>query len=129
MATTTARSILLVEDDLDMQLLVRLTLRPDPRLEVKAQSGSAEDALAALDEVEPDLILLDDGLEGHLRGLRVAPWLKVRAPEAKVLLFSALDLRLEAKAEPAVDCFLRKDRIRELLTVIQRLLGLDAAEA
>ena len=128
MATTTARSILLVEDDLDMQLLVRLTLRPDPRLEVAAQSGSAKDALAALDEVDADLILLDHGLDGDVPGLRAAPMLKERAPAAKVLLYSALDLRYEARAEPAVDCFLRKDRIRELLTVIQRMLGLDDAE-
>ena len=128
MMTSELHSILLVEDDPDMRLLLQLTLRSDPRLDVAAEAASAEDAIRLVDEVEPEVILLDHGLDGDVLGLHAAPILKAHAPDAKVILFSALDLRNEARAEPAVDYFLRKDRIRDLLGTIQSLLGLGAAE-
>ena len=122
-------SVLLVENDLDMRLLLRLMLRADPRLEIAGHAGSAEDALPLVDELDPDLILLDHGLDGDVLGLQAAALFKRRSPRAKVLLFSALDLRHEARAMHAIDCFLRKDRIRDLVSVMQRMLGLQAPEA
>ena len=127
--TRPARSILVVENDLDMRLLLQLTLRADPRLEVAGHAASTEAALRLVDELDPDLILLDHGLDGDVLGLHAAPLLKERSPRAKVLLFSAFDLRHEARALHAVDGFLRKDRIRDLVSVMQRMLGLEACEA
>ena len=114
-----------VEDEPDMRALIGLTLRRDPRLEVVGEAASAEEALAVLDTCDPGLIILDHGIEGEMMGLQAAPLLKAKAPEAKILLFTAFDMRREASLEPAVDEYLRKDRIGELLPTVLRMLGLD----
>lgn len=116
-----------VEDEPDMRALISLTLGRDRRLELVGEAASAEEALAVLDTCEPGLIILDHGIEGDLMGLDAAPLLKEKAPLAKILLFTAFDMRREASEEPAVDEFLRKDRIGDLLPTVQRLLGLDRA--
>ena len=114
-----------VEDEPDMRALIGLTLRRDPRLEVVGQAASAAEALAVLDTCDPGLIILDHGIEGDLMGLQAAPLLKAKAPAAKILLFTAFDMRREASLEPAVDEYLRKDRIGELLPTVLRMLGLS----
>jgi DNA-binding NarL/FixJ family response regulator len=116
-----------VEDEPDMRALIALTLGRDSRLELMGEAASAAEALALLDSMEPGLIVLDHGIEGDLMGLDAAPLLKAKAPQAKILLFTAFDMRREATAEPAVDEFLRKDRIGDLLPTVQRLLGLNVA--
>ena len=116
-----------VEDEPDMRTLIGLTLRRDPRLEIVGEAASAEEALAVLDTCDPGLIILDHGIEGDLMGLQAAPLLKAKAPAAKILLFTAFDMRREASLEPAVDEYLRKDRIGELLPTVVRMLELDVS--
>ena len=60
-----------------------------------------------------------------MTGLVAAPLLKQAAPTTKILLFTAYDLAGEARAEPAVDAYLRKDHIHLLLATVKRLLGLE----
>ena len=120
---------MVVEDEPDMRALIGITLRRDPRLEVVGEAASAEEALAILDSCEPGLIILDHGIEGEMMGLQAAPLLKAKAPMAKILLFTAFDMRREASLEPAVDEYLRKDRIGELLATVQRMLGLNSGVA
>lgn len=71
------------------------------------------------------MIVLDHGIEGDIMGLDAAPLLKRKVPTAKILLFTAFDMAKEAAAEPAVDGYLRKDRVNDLLPTVQALLGLD----
>ena len=118
-----------VEDEPDMRMLISTMLRRDRRLELLGEAASAAEALSMLDSVEPGLIVLDHGIEGDIMGLEAAPLLKEKAPAAKILLFTAFDMQREADAEPAVDGFLRKDRIDQLLPTVQRLLDLDGAPA
>ena len=117
----------IIEDEPDMRALIGLLLGRDPRLELVGEASSAEEALVMLDTVEPGLIVLDHGIEGELMGLEAAPLLKQKAPMAKILLFTAFDMRREANEEPAIDEYLRKDRIGDLLPTALRLLGLNAA--
>ena len=121
--------LVIVEDEPDMRMLISMMLMRDPRLELTGEAASAEEALEVLDSVEPGLIVLDHGIEGDVMGLQAAPLLKAKAPAAKILLFTAFDMRREAEEEPAVDGYLRKDRITELLPTVQRLLDLDVASA
>ena len=118
-----------VEDEPDMRMLISMMLAKDPRLELLGEASSAEQALAVLDSIDPGLIVLDHGIEGELMGLDAAPLLKAKAPNAKILLFTAFDMQREADAEPAVDGYLRKDRIDQLLPTALRLLDLDGAGA
>ena len=114
-----------VEDEPDMRLLIALALRRDPRLELVGEASSAGEALALLDTVDPGLIILDHGIEGDVMGLQAAPLLRAKAPQARILLFTAFDMQREASLEPAVDGYLRKDQIDRLLPTALRLLELD----
>jgi two-component system response regulator DesR len=117
--------LVLVEDDPDYRLLIRVALGADPRFEMSGEAPSLESGIELAREAHPRLIILDHNLEGELVGLSAAPRLKAAAPDAKILLFTAYDLEAEARREPAVDAYLRKDEIRKLLPTAQRLLGLE----
>ena len=118
-----------VEDEPDMRMLISMMLANDDRLELLGEAASAEEALDVIDALDPGLIVLDHGIEGELMGLDAAPLLKAKAPNAKILLFTAFDMSREAAAEPAVDGYLRKDRIDQLLPTVLRLLDLNGVDA
>lgn len=116
--------MMVVEDDADMQMLIELTLGADSRLEVTGRAATATDAVELAKEMQPDLIILDHFIFGDIMGLEAAPDIKQAAPDAIILLFSSHDLKAEASREPAVDEFLFKNNISDLLPTVQRLLGL-----
>lgn len=116
--------LVLVEDDLDMREVIRFTLLQDPRLEIVGETSTADGAIEMARGMGPGVIILDHSIEGEIMGLEAAPLLKAAAPGAKILLFTAYDLAGRAAAEPAIDAYLRKDSIRELLPTVLRLAGL-----
>lgn len=123
--TTGRNDLVLVEDDADYRLLIRVTLGADPRFEMTGEAPTVESGIELAREAHPSLIILDHNLEGEMVGLAAAPQLKEAAPESKILLFTAYDLEAEARREPAVDAYVRKDEIGKLLPTAQRLLGLE----
>lgn len=114
-----------VEDDPDFQKLIRVTLGGEPRLHMAEDvPTSIEDAVEIARKVAPRLIVLDHNLEGKMVGLSGARKLKKAAPDAKILLFTAYDVAAEARREKAVDAYLHKDDVDELLPTALRLVGL-----
>jgi DNA-binding NarL/FixJ family response regulator len=121
-----ARVLVIVEDDEDMRTMIRAILRADPRIEICGEATNAADAIEAARTLEPGLVVLDHSIEGDVMGLEAAALIKQVAPDTKILLFSAFDMRREAEAEPAVDEFLSKTEVGKLLRTVQRLVGLTA---
>ncbi len=118
--------LVVVEDDPDMRTLIRLTLALEQRLSVDGEASSAATALELVRRVDHlDLIILDHFIDGDVMGLEAAPLLKAAAPEAKILLFTSHDLATEARREPAIEAYLSKEHLEQLLPTAQRLLGLD----
>jgi DNA-binding NarL/FixJ family response regulator len=117
--------LVIVEDEADMRAVIRAMLSADPRLEVVGEATSATQAVELARSYDPGLIVLDHRIEGDITGLEAAPMLKTAAPNAKILLFTAYDMRNAAEQEPAIDAYLRKDSIAKLLPLVQELLGLD----
>lgn len=116
-----------IEDDPDVQLLIETILSMDSRFTLASVHESAEEALGSAGISAAAIIILDHGLAGSLTGLDAAPQLKVLAPGAKVVLFTAhAELKADADQEPAVDAFLLKTDSRQLLPLAQRLTGLSA---
>lgn len=122
---STSKVLCAVEDDPDMRLLIRAMLRVDTRLVIAGEADSLESALAEVARHRPDLIILDHFIHGSVMGLQAAPLLRAAAPTAKILLFTSHDLAVEAAREPAIDSYLRKGDIDQLLAVIHDLLGLE----
>lgn len=114
-----------VEDDPGMTILIRETLREDERLDLMNGSGTLEEAIERAKVGQPDLVILDHFIEGDVMGLQAAPLIKKAAPRAKIILFTSHDLQIEASREPAIDAFLLKRHLSQLLPTAQRLLGLE----
>jgi DNA-binding NarL/FixJ family response regulator len=115
----------IVEDEPDVRMLVRLTLSRDPRLEILGEVTSAEEAIELAQTSRPGVVVLDHTLDGDMTGLQAAPLIKQVSPTSRIVLFTAYDMAAEARDEPAIDAFLRKDRLRELVAVVDELLGLE----
>ena len=117
--------LLVVEDDPDLVLLVRLQFSLDPEFSVDGEASNVDQAVAAAAATQPDLIVLDHRLEGPTTGLEGASLLKRAAPHALIILFSASEeIRVSAMIDPAVDAFLLKTDVRELVSLSRMLLGL-----
>lgn len=119
--------LVVVEDDRDMQLLIRLTLEADPRLTISGCCATAVEAITQARELQPSLVILDHFIDGDVMGLQAAPAIKAAAPGAAILLFTSHDLGIEAAREPAIDRFLLKRDISQLMPTVRELLGLRAA--
>ena len=121
-----ASILVAIEDDPAFQVLIRATLSDASELDILEEMPvTIERALEVAREVQPKLIILDHNLGGEMIGLSAAPKLKEVAPDAKILLFTSYDIEAEARREPAVDAYLRKDNIDQLLPTSSRLLGLE----
>jgi DNA-binding NarL/FixJ family response regulator len=117
------RRVLLVEDDPAVADVVAILLETEPDLQLVGSVVSAEEALELVGQLRPDLVLLDNQLTGQLTGVQAAPAIKELAPEAVVLLCTALDLSAVAAEEPSIDGYLRKDELVSLVDVARQLLG------
>jgi len=121
--------LVVVEDDADMQHLIQLTLSADGRLELSGCCTTADEAVEMAREVQPSLVILDHFIDGDVMGLDAAPAIKAAAPKSKVMLFTSHDLALEAERDPAVDRFLLKRDIAQLMPTVLDMLGLTSRAA
>ncbi len=102
--------VLLVDDDPDYRLLVRLALDAEPQFEVVGEARDGHEAAKVAERVEPDLVLLDCSMPGSdaFDGL---PELRQACPDGRVILLSGYataDLEVAARHACALG-FLGKD--------------------
>lgn len=115
--------VVLVEDDASIRSVVEMLLSIEPDLELVGSAASAEEGIELVRATAPDLLLLDNQLEGVLTGVDAAPAFKAAFPGVVVLLCTALDLASVAADTSDIDGFLRKDQLAELADVARALLA------
>jgi DNA-binding NarL/FixJ family response regulator len=119
------KSVVIVEDDPDIQSLISTIFSMDPRFSVSGLAESAEEALELARTTRPEIIVLDDRLAGELTGVEAVPQFKEAAPGAKIILFTAhADLQARVVNQPAIDAFLLKTETGELLPLAQQLTNM-----
>ena len=91
---------LIVDDDTDMRYLVRMTIEvANHGLAVAGEASSGADAIAAVEQDRPEVIVLDNRMPG-MTGLEAARRILAAHPEQSIILFSAyLDAQTVADAE------------------------------
>jgi DNA-binding NarL/FixJ family response regulator len=114
--------VVLVEDDPTVRSVIEILLSTEPDLELVGSAATAEEGIRLVTALTPDLVLLDNQLEGAMTGLQAAPSMKAAAPSVVVLLCTALDLAEVADSEPAIDGYLRKDNLVDLVEDVLTLL-------
>ena len=65
-------NILVVEDDSQLAVTLKYLVEDNPRYRVVAMAEDADQAMAAIEEYEPDLVLLDLHLAHGTTGFSVA---------------------------------------------------------
>jgi len=121
-----AQRVLVVDDDPDYRLLVRLALAPDSGFEVVAEAGDGGAAVAEAARERPDLVLLDCTLPGS-DAFDVLPALRAAAPEARIVLVSGhdpADLRVASRSAGALGYLTKETPARRLAAELQALIGL-----
>ena len=124
--------ILIVEDQLDIRKLLRMTLEFDVSEIHEAETGDAGWVMAM--ELRPDIVLLDVMLPGKLNGLEVCRLIKSEPALAhtKVVMISARALSDDKDAGLAegADVYMAKPfSAVQLIDVIYRLQDPDGAAA
>ena len=116
-------SILLVEDHAIFAQTLKRVLRERGHLEVVAVAESAEEALAAIPDLEVDLVLVDVALP-HRSGISLVIALQAKYPELPCVMLSghASPHYARSSLEAGARGYLIKDHGEEILKGIRRVL-------
>lgn len=82
--------ILVVDDHPAIRRGLVATLEPEPDMEVVACASTRHQAIEMHREHQPDITLMDLGLEGETGGIDAIQQIRHTSPEAKIIVFSAL---------------------------------------
>lgn len=125
------KHVLIVDDDTEFVKLYSLFLR-NKGLEVSAVYSAAE-AIGALEELSPDVVVLDVMMEHFDSGFNVSKSIKEKHPDLPVILMTAigeetgLDFKPKNEEEQSLmhaDAFLDKEASpEELLARIEEILS------
>ena len=122
-------TILVVDDEIDMRLLVRSVMAlAGERFAIVAEAADGTEAIdqwRALDgPPAPDIIILDNRMPNR-SGLEVAEDILRERPDQRIVLFSAfLDDRVRTRAQDlGIAACLTKEDVAELPDLITRIRG------
>jgi DNA-binding NarL/FixJ family response regulator len=86
MAPSTIR-VLIVDDFEPFRRFVRSLIEKKPELQIVGETSEGLEVIQKVEQLKPDLILLDIGLPG-LNGIEVARQIRKTAPESKIIFLS-----------------------------------------
>ena len=117
--------VVVVDDEPGIRRILELTLRRTGRYEVVAQVGTGEEALVAVAEHEPDVVLLDLML-GLEWGVDLIVPILARSPRSMVAILTALSAEREEDAALTAGAFVfyEKTMVVSLVEYLDRDLAL-----
>ena len=118
------KKIMIVEDYEEIRLLYKTIFRKDSELEIVAQLESGEDALDALKNISPDLILVDISLPG-MNGIEFTKKIRKDYPSVKIVVASGFDADryYDAAIKAGAEALIVKGNTDTLLDTIRTVLN------
>ena len=113
--------ILLVDDHAIVRLGLMTLLNDQPDMEIVAEASTAAEAVRAVEEVKPDVVLMDIRLPGE-GGIEATRQVTARFPASKVVMLTSFaddDLVIRAISAGAVGYVLKQVGNEELLRAIR----------
>ena len=80
--------VVIVDDQEDMRVLLRLQLKRDRRFIVVGEASDGVEAIALAEREQPDLIILDRQMP-RLGGMEAIPEIRRRSPHSSIVLYTA----------------------------------------
>lgn len=113
--------ILLVDDHAVIRQALRMLLESQPELEVVADVENGREAVAAVERLNPDVVLMDVVMPG-LNGLEATRQIRRSSPSTRVVILSGFvdeDQLLDALRSGASGYIIKKSDVSELVLAIQ----------
>jgi DNA-binding NarL/FixJ family response regulator len=108
-------SVVTVDDQAVFRATAREVIEATPGFAAVGEADCGERALAVVDDLDPELVLLDVRMEG-MDGIETARRIKSSHPATVVVLISIEDAdNLPAGAEQSADALVQKQRFRPAL--------------
>ncbi len=116
MSSTTPNTLFLVDDHPMMRRGIRQLLELEDDLTVIGEAGNGEEALSLIDQLQPQLVLLDNNMP-QLNGVETLKRLREQGFTGKVLLFTVSDAEEDVRDAMrfGADGYLLKDMEPERL--------------
>ncbi len=88
--------VLVVDDNQDLRMLIRLHVEAIGKYEVVGEAGDGEEAVAMAAQLQPNVVLLDLAMP-RMDGLQALPLILEAAPGVRVVVLSGFDKGMMAK--------------------------------
>ena len=120
--------IFIVDDSTSFRMGMRALLEIQPDMEVAGEVNCGRRAIESLEELRPDLILLDAKMPG-MTGFEVTRQIKNRWPQIKIILMTMFPDYRSKSINAGVDAFMTKGVPPEDVLSVIRGIGRPAAPA
>lgn len=121
----TARILLVDDHEIVREGIRTLLTRSRPEWEICGEAGNGEEALEAVKQLKPDIVILDITMP-KMNGLEVAPKIARLGLGCRVLMFTMHDserLSGEVRQAEAQGLVLKSQAARDLIRAVDRLLA------
>jgi DNA-binding NarL/FixJ family response regulator len=117
--------ILIVDDhEIVREGIRRLLARSRPEWQIAGEAGNGREAIAAVESIEPDVVILDITMPG-MSGLEAASHIAKLKPDCRILIFTMHDshrLNAEIRAVGGRGYVQKSQAARDLVAAIECLL-------
>jgi len=120
--------VLIVDDTADVRLLVRVVLESTAQYEIVDEARDGREAIALATMHLPDVIVIDQMMP-DLSGSEAVPQLRQAAPDARIVMFSAVSSSMMAERGEGADAYVDKGDIDALLAALTEVTARNPGEA
>lgn len=118
--------IIIVEDHPIVRKGLKMIIEKEKDLKICAETSNANDAIRIINDVKPDIAIVDISLEGNVNGIELTKSIKERYPSVAVLVLSMYDESLYAERAiraGASGYVMKKEADENIVSALRMVMG------